>query len=148
VMAGYWKQPVATRAARLPGGWLRTGDVGYLDEDGYLFIVDRIKDMIISGGENVYAAEVERVLGEHPAVDEVAVIGVPDEKWSEVPKAVVVPVGPRHPDATELLRFCRGQLAGYKCPRTLDFASALPRNGAGKVLKRELREQYRRGTAG
>ncbi|GAA1199138.1 long-chain-fatty-acid--CoA ligase [Pseudonocardia alaniniphila] len=145
VMAGYWKQPAATTDARLPGGWLRTGDVGYLDDDGYLFIVDRIKDMIISGGENIYAAEVERVLGEHPAVSEVAVIGVPDEKWGEVPKAVVVPVGPRHPDATELLRFCRGQLAGYKCPKSLDFASTLPRNGTGKILKRELREQYRRG---
>ncbi|GAA3042297.1 long-chain fatty acid--CoA ligase [Pseudonocardia yunnanensis] len=145
VMAGYWRQPAATKAALLPGGWLRTGDAGYLDDDGYLFVVDRIKDMIISGGENIYAAEVERVLGEHPSVDEVAVIGVPDEKWGEVPKAVVVPVGPRHPDAAELLRFCRGQLAGYKCPKSLDFASALPRNGAGKILKRALREQYRRG---
>jgi acyl-CoA synthetase (AMP-forming)/AMP-acid ligase II len=145
VMAGYWRQPAATKAALLPDGWLRTGDAGYVDDTGYLFIVDRIKDMIISGGENIYAAEVERVLGEHPAVGEVAVIGVPDEKWGEVPKAVVVPAGARPPEADELLRFCRGHLAGYKCPKSVDLVSTLPRNGAGKILKRELREQYRRG---
>lgn len=143
VMAGYWKQPSATRAALLPDGWLRTGDLGYVDEHGYLFLIDRLKDMIISGGENIYAAEVERVLAEHPAVREVTVVGVPDEKWGEVPKAVVVPSGPHHPEVAELLTFCRGQLAGYKCPKSIDFVSDFPRNGNGKILKRTIRERYR-----
>jgi acyl-CoA synthetase (AMP-forming)/AMP-acid ligase II len=143
VMAGYWKQPAATRAALLPDGWLRTGDLGYVDEHGYLFLVDRLKDVIISGGENIYAAEVERVLAKHPAVREVAVIGVPDEKWGEIPKAVVIPSGPHHPDAGELLTFCRRRLAGYKCPKSIDFVNDFPRNGTGKILKRTLRERYR-----
>ncbi|QFU86933.1 long-chain-fatty-acid--CoA ligase [Amycolatopsis sp. YIM 10] len=139
VMAGYWRRPEET-AATLEDGWLRTGDAGRRDEAGYLFVEDRVKDMIISGGENVYPAEVERVLSEHPAVAEVAVIGVPDEKWGETVKAVVVPSGDL--DEAALLDYCAGKLAGYKRPTTVDLVEALPRNATGKVLKRDLRAPY------
>jgi acyl-CoA synthetase (AMP-forming)/AMP-acid ligase II len=145
IMAGYWRAPEATEAAVAPGGWFRTGDAGYLDDRGYLFVVDRVKDLIISGGENIYPAELERVLAEHPAVAEVAVIGVPDEKWGEVPKAVIVPVAGRTPETADVLRFCRDHLAAYKCPKSVDLVAALPRNGAGKIMKRDLRESYWRG---
>lgn len=144
VMSGYWHQPEATQAALLPEGWLRTGDAGYRDEHGYLFVVDRIGDLIISGGENIYPAELERVLSNHPAVAEVAVIGVPHDKWGEVPKAVIVPAGPTHPDPAELLTACRAQLASYKLPKLVEFVPELPRNATGKILKRNLRSQNRR----
>jgi acyl-CoA synthetase (AMP-forming)/AMP-acid ligase II len=139
VMAGYWNMPDATREAITPGGWLRTGDAGRIDDEGYLYIEDRVKDMIISGGENVYPAEVERVLGQHPDVAEVAVIGVPDEKWGETVKAVVVPADGAAPDEAALIAFTRARLAHYKCPTSVSMIPALPRNPTGKVLKHQLR---------
>jgi acyl-CoA synthetase (AMP-forming)/AMP-acid ligase II len=142
LMAGYWNRPDATEVAIDADGWYRSGDAGHLDEDGYLYITDRIKDMIISGGENVYPAEVERVLVEHPAVAEVAVIGVPDERWGEVPKAVVVPAPGQVVDEAGLIAFCRERLAHYKCPRSVEVVDELPRNQAGKVLKKDLRAPY------
>ncbi|MEO1227852.1 MAG: long-chain-fatty-acid--CoA ligase [Myxococcota bacterium] len=138
----YHNKPEATAAA-FQGDWYRSGDAGHLDEDGYVYISDRIKDMIISGGENVYPAEIERVLVEHPAVREVAVIGVPSDKWVETPKAVVALEGAA--TAEELMEHCRAQLAGYKCPTSIDFVEALPRNATGKVLKKDLRAPYWEG---
>ena len=141
LMSGYWRMPEAT-AETMRGGWLHTGDAGYVDEEGYLFIRDRIKDMIVSGAENIYPAEIEGVLYKHPAVAEVAVIGVPDARWGETVMAVVVP----RPDAVvtqeDLDAFCRNHLGGFKVPRRYEFVAALPRNAAGKILKRELREQH------
>jgi acyl-CoA synthetase (AMP-forming)/AMP-acid ligase II len=142
VMAGYWNMPEATREAIAPGGWLRTGDAGRIDDDGYLYIEDRVKDMIISGGENVYPAEVERVLRQYPDVAEVAVIGVPDERWGETVKAVVVPAEGAAPDEAALIAFTRDRLAHYKCPTSVSVVSALPRNATGKVLKRQLRSSF------
>jgi acyl-CoA synthetase (AMP-forming)/AMP-acid ligase II len=138
-MAGYWNQPEATAATITADGWLRTGDLGYIDADGYLFIQDRVKDMIISGGENIYPAEVERVLIEHPAVADVAVIGVPDDRWGEAVQAVVVPADGTEPSPQELISFARERLAHYKCPASVRLVDALPRNASGKVLKRNLR---------
>ncbi len=141
-MAGYWNLPQDTAYTLDNEGWLRTGDAGHLDADGYLFLQDRIKDMIVSGGENVYPAEVEAVFASHAAVDEVAVIGVPDDRWGEAVKAVIV----RKPGAAvavdDLLGYVRTQLAGFKVPKSIDFVTALPRNANGKVLKRVLREPY------
>ncbi|HEX2315820.1 MAG TPA: long-chain-fatty-acid--CoA ligase [Thermomonospora sp.] len=142
-MKGYWDLPDATAAALLDGGWFRTGDAGYLDEDGYLYIHDRVKDMIISGGENIYPAEVENVLMGHPQVADCAVIGVPSEKWGETPKAVVVKAG--EVTERELIDYCRERLAHFKCPTSVDFTDAIPRNPTGKVLKRELRLPYWEG---
>jgi acyl-CoA synthetase (AMP-forming)/AMP-acid ligase II len=139
-MLGYWSLEQATRDTLLPDGWLRTGDIGYLDEDGYLFIHDRVKDMIISGGENIYPAEVENVLMGHPAVADCAVIGVPDEKWGETPKAIVVLDG--EVTGRELIDYCRSRLAHFKCPTSVEPTDAIPRNPTGKVLKRQLREPY------
>jgi acyl-CoA synthetase (AMP-forming)/AMP-acid ligase II len=145
-MLGYWNQPEATQAAVTDDGWFRSGDAGSVDSDGYLYIRDRVKDMIISGGENVYPAEVESVLMGHPAVADVAVIGVPDDRWGETVKAVVVPSAERDddPDALELelLAWSRERLAGYKCPTSVDWAEMLPRNPSGKILKRDLRAPY------
>jgi acyl-CoA synthetase (AMP-forming)/AMP-acid ligase II len=141
-MAGYWNMPEATREAITPAGWLRTGDAGRIDDEGYLYIEDRVKDMIISGGENVYPAEVERVLLQHPGVAEAAVIGVPDEKWGETVKAVVVPAAGAAPDEAALIAFTRDRLAHYKCPTSVAVVSALPRNATGKVLKRQLRSSF------
>ncbi len=141
MMEGYWRKPEETAAAITPDGWLRTGDAGYLDPDGYLFLTDRIKDMIVTGGENVYPIEVENTLAAHPAVDAVAVIGVPDEKWGEAVKAVVTTRGER-PSAEELIAWARDHIAGYKCPKSIDFIDEMPRNASGKILKRVLREQY------
>jgi acyl-CoA synthetase (AMP-forming)/AMP-acid ligase II len=141
LMQGYWNKPDATREA-LRDGWMHTGDAGMLDERGYLFIQDRVKDMIVSGGENVYPREIEDVLFAHPAVADAAVIGVPDPKWGESVKAVVVLRSGAEATDQLLIEFCRGRLAGYKCPRSIDFATELPRNPSGKVLKRELREPY------
>jgi fatty-acyl-CoA synthase len=144
VMKGYFGRPEAT-AETLRDGWLATGDIGFLDEHGYLSIVDRKKDMIVSGAENVFAKEVEECLLGHPSVREVAVIGVPSERWGEEVKAVVVLEGGHAVDAEGLMRFCGARLAGYKRPRSVDFVAELPRNANGKVLKRVLREPYWEG---
>jgi acyl-CoA synthetase (AMP-forming)/AMP-acid ligase II len=144
VMLGYWDRPEETAAA-LRGGWMHTGDAGYLDDAGYLFVVDRIKDMIVTGGENVYSAEVENALARHPAVASCAVIGVPDTEWGERVHAVVVLVDGAHATADELREHCKRHIAGYKSPRSVTFADALPVSGAGKVLKRELRRVHRTG---
>jgi len=141
LMRGYWNLAEATAEA-LRDGWMHTGDAGYLDDEGFLFVQDRTKDMIVSGGENVYPREIEDVLYQHPAVAEAAVIGVPDPKWGEIAKAVVVLKQGQSATAEELMQFCDGRLAGYKRPRSVDFVDALPRNPSGKVLKRELREKY------
>ena len=143
VMAGYANRDQETAAALTADGWLRTGDGGYVDEDGYLFLTDRIKDMIVSGGENVYPVEVEEALSQHPAVAEVAVIGVLDERWGEVVTALVVVRPGAATSADELVAFGRERLAGYKLPRVVEFVEHLPRNPSGKVLKHELRARYR-----
>jgi acyl-CoA synthetase (AMP-forming)/AMP-acid ligase II len=140
VFKGYWRDPDATARA-FAGGWFHTGDIGVRDEDGYLFIVDRVKDMIVSGGENIAGSEVERVLYEHPAVLEVAVVGRPDERWGEVPVAFVVLRPGAEASAEDLVGHCTGQLAKFKVPKDVVFVEALPRNPSGKVLKRELRRQ-------
>lgn len=142
VMAGYFNRPAETAAALTSEGWLRTGDGGYIDEDGYLFLTDRIKDMIVSGGENVYPVEVEEALAQHPAVVEVAVLGVPHDRWGETVKALVVLRSGSSTSADELIGFARGRLAGYKLPRSVEFVGDLPRTPSGKVLKRELRERF------
>ncbi len=142
VMGGYYNRPAATTAALTPDGWLRTGDGGYRDEEGYLFLTDRIKDMIVSGGENIYPIEVEEVISQHPAVVEVAVIGVPDERWGETVKALVVLAPGAAVETDELVAFARERLAGYKLPRSVEFVAELPHSPAGKVLKRELRARY------
>src|SRR5262245_20774565 len=140
VFPGYWRDPDATATA-FAGGWFHTGDIGVRDDDGYLFIVDRLKDMILSGGENIAGSEVERVLYEHDAVLEAAVVGRPDERWGEVPVAFVA-LRPNVAATTdELVEHCRGQLAQFKVPKDVQFLDALPRNPSGEVLKRELREK-------
>ena len=144
VMPGYWHNPAATAEAFTADGWFRTGDMGSLDEDGYLFILDRIKDMIVTGGENVYPAEVESALAAHPSILEVAVVGVPSAKWGETPLAFVVPRGPA-PTAEDVIEFARERLAHYKCPTAVEFVAELPRNASGKILKRELRAPYWEG---
>jgi long-chain acyl-CoA synthetase len=164
-MLGYWQKPDETAAVLTEEGWFHTGDAGWLDPEGYLFLHDRIKDMIVSGGENIYPAEVENVLFAHPGVADVAVIGVPDERWGETVKAIVVrstggplagapagsPRGPSPDDVADeeleavIIAFARDRLAHYKCPTSVAFAEVLPRNATGKVLKRELREPFWRG---
>ncbi|HVW79382.1 MAG TPA: long-chain fatty acid--CoA ligase [Mycobacteriales bacterium] len=140
VFKGYWRDPEATAKA-FDGGWFHSGDIGVRDEDGYLFIVDRLKDMIVSGGENIASSEIERVIYGHDAVLEVAVVGRPDERWGEVPVAFVVRREGTEVDADELLALCRDQLAKFKVPKEVRFIEALPRNPSGKVLKRDLRAQ-------
>jgi long-chain acyl-CoA synthetase len=140
-MRGYWNKPDETTAA-MRGGWYWSGDLGYLDEDGYLFLVDRAKDMVISGGENVYSIEVEDALMAHRAVLECAVIGVPDEKWGERVHAVVVRVPGQDVEPADLVAFCKERIAGFKVPRSVEFMDTLPRSGAGKVLKRDLRDSH------
>lgn len=142
LMQGYWNLPDATAEALTPDGWFLTGDAGDLDADGYLYIRDRIKDMIVSGGENVYPAEVEAVLLRHPDVQDVAVIGVPDARWGEAVKAVMVA---KDRDAAAIIAWARGELAGFKLPKSIDFVDALPRNASGKILRRELRAPYWQG---
>jgi acyl-CoA synthetase (AMP-forming)/AMP-acid ligase II len=144
VMLGYWNRPDETAQA-LRGGWMHTGDAGYMDDGGYVFLTDRIKDMIISGGENVYSVEVENVLAQHPAVATVAVIGVPDETWGERVHAVVVPAAGRTVTLEELRTFCAERVAGYKAPRSVELVGTLPLSAAGKVLKRQLREPFWEG---
>jgi long-chain acyl-CoA synthetase len=146
IMAGYWRKPDAT-AAVLKNGWYHTGDMGSMDDQRYLTLVDRKKDMIISGGENVYSIEVESVLSLHPAVAEVAVIGVPDERWGEAVTAVVVPRAGAAQNAEELIGFCRGKIANYKVPKSIVFRSEpLPKTGPGKIAKRVLRDPYWKNT--
>jgi long-chain acyl-CoA synthetase len=141
-MAGYWGKDDETAATVDAQGWLRTGDAGYLDAEGYLYLHDRMKDMIVSGGENIYPAEVENVLLSHPSVADAAVIGVPDERWGETVKAIVVLVPGATLDAASLMGHCREQLAHYKAPTSVDTTDALPRNPSGKILKRQLRAPY------
>jgi long-chain acyl-CoA synthetase len=144
-MLGYWNKPEQTVQA-LRGGWLHTGDGGYMDEEGFVFIVDRLKDMIITGGENVFSVEVENAVYQHPSVAECAVIGVPDDKWGERVHAIVRLKDGAVLAAEALIEHCRGRIAGFKCPRTIEFREApLPVSGAGKILKMELRNPYWQG---
>jgi len=145
IMVEYWRKPEDTEA-NIVKGWLHTGDIGYYDEEGYIYIVDRKKDMIITGGENVYPREIEEVLYQHPAVLEAAVIGIPDPYWVEKVHAVVTTKKGAKATAEELIAFCKKSLAGYKAPKSVDFVDALPKNPSGKILKRELREKYWKGT--
>lgn len=147
LMAGYWNNPKAT-AESFAGGWFHSGDLVRQDEEGYIWVVDRKKDMIISGGENIYCAEVENVLAAHPAITEVAVIGRPHEKWGEVPVAIVALAAPSDASLTleALDEFLTERLARYKHPKALEIVDALPRNPAGKVLKTDLRATYGSGT--
>jgi long-chain acyl-CoA synthetase len=145
IMKGYWNKPAET-AAVLEDGWYYSGDGAYMDQEGFVYIVDRLKDMIISGGENVYSAEVENAISLMPGVGEVAVIGVPDERWGERVHAIVVAKPGVTLTADDVMAHCREQIAGYKCPKSVDFRNtALPLSGAGKVLKRELRDPYWKG---
>jgi fatty-acyl-CoA synthase len=147
VMRGYWRNPKATAEAIDPDGWFHTGDVGWLDSDGFLTISDRVKDMIISGGENIYPAEVENVLDQHPGIAEAAVIGVPDANWGETVCAIVALKPGQHLDLEQLRDFAGAELARYKLPRRLEIVPSLPRNAEGKILKRQLREQFGGGIA-
>jgi long-chain acyl-CoA synthetase len=142
VMLGYWNKPEATSEALQPGGWLRTGDAAYQDSEGYVYMFDRFKDMIISGGENIYPAEVENAMNAHPAVKEVGVIGVPHSRWGETPMAIVVLRSGHSVEPADLIAFTRDRLAHYKCPTSVVIANELPRNASGKLLKRELRRLH------
>jgi fatty-acyl-CoA synthase len=144
VMKGYWRQPEASAEA-LRGGWFHTGDMAVWKEDGYLLIVDRKKDIIVSGGENISSLELEKVLAAHPAVYEAAIVPVPDTKWGEVPKALVVLKPGVSATEAELLDFCRSRIAHYKCPRSVEFFESLPKTGTGKILKKDLRRKYWQG---
>lgn len=144
-MREYWGRPDATSEAIDHEGWLRTGDAGYIDEDGYFYLHDRVKDMIISGGENVYPAEVENAIYGHPAVADVAVVGIPDDKWGEAVKACVVLKNGESADTADIIGWARERIAGYKCPKSVDFIAFLPRNPSGKILRRELRAPYWEG---
>ena len=144
VMKGYWNMPEETAEA-LRGGWMHTGDAGIMDDEGYIYIRDRVKDMIVSGGENVYPNVVENLLFQHPSVADVAVIGVPDDQWGETVKAFVVLKDGTSASGEEIMDFCQGKLGGFERPRSVDFIDALPRNASGKVLKRDLREPYWEG---
>ena len=139
-MSGYWNNASATAEAFTKDGWLRTGDLGYIDADGYVFVVDRLKDMIISGGENIYPTEVERALAGHPDVADVAVVGVRSEQWGEAVKAFVVLRSGATASATSIIQLARGKIAGYKLPKLLEFVPVLPRNAAGKLMRRQLRD--------
>ena len=144
VMKGYWNKPDAT-AASIRDRWMRTGDAAYMDEDGYVFIYDRVKDMIVTGGENVYPAEVENALFCHPAIADAAVIGVPDDTWGEAVKAIVVLKSGATPDAADIIAWVRARIANFKTPKSVDFVEAIPRNLSGKILRRQLREPYWKG---
>jgi fatty-acyl-CoA synthase len=140
-MAGYWQQSEATADA-LRGGWFRTGDMAVIMENGYILIVDRKKDIIVSGGENISSLEVEKALLSHPGVYEAAVIAVRDDKWGEVPKGVVIVRPGCSVTEAELIEFCRSNLSHYKCPRSIEFCETLAKTATGKVLKKELRKKY------
>jgi long-chain acyl-CoA synthetase len=141
-MLGYWGMEQAS-AETLRNGWLHTGDLGYMDEDGFVFIVDRAKDMIISGGENIFSVEVEGAIYSHPAVQECAVVGIPHKEWGEMVHAIVVLRNDQRLEVDELMAHCRALIAGYKLPRSIEFRKgALPVSGAGKILKNELRAPY------
>ena len=141
IMQGYWNNQAETRKA-IKDGWLYTGDLGTYDEDFYVYLVDRKKDMIISGGLNIYPAEIERVIYEHPGVSQCAVIGVPDDRWGEAVKAFVVLQAGRQISEIEIIEFCKKSLASYKKPKSVEFVNELPRNPQGKILKKVLREKY------
>ncbi|MEQ9315938.1 MAG: long-chain-fatty-acid--CoA ligase [Henriciella sp.] len=145
VMKGYWKREEPTKEA-LRGGFFHTGDAGYMDEDGFIYIHDRIKDMIVSGGENIYPAEVENAIFGHPDVADVAVIGIPSEKWGEEVKAIIVLKEGAKPDTDGIIAWTKEKIASYKCPKSVDFIPALPRNPSGKILRKDLREPYWEGT--
>jgi acyl-CoA synthetase (AMP-forming)/AMP-acid ligase II len=142
LMDGYHNKPEATAEAVTADGWFRTGDIGRVDDGGFIFVEDRLKDMIISGGENIYSVEVERALSDHPAVADAAVFGIPDEKWGESVKAVVELSGGQQATPEELIAWCKEKLAGYKCPRSVEIMAELPRNPTGKLLKKDLRKPY------
>ncbi|HET6537175.1 MAG TPA: fatty acid--CoA ligase [Sphingopyxis sp.] len=144
-MLGYWNLPDATKSTMTSDGWIYTGDAGYMDADGYLYIHDRVKDLIISGGENIYPAEVESAIYGHPAVQEVAVIGIPDEKWGETVKAVVVAKPGSAVSEDEIIAWARERIAAFKAPRSVDVIEALPRNASGKILRKDLRAPYWEG---
>jgi acyl-CoA synthetase (AMP-forming)/AMP-acid ligase II len=141
IMKEYWKRPEATAEA-LRNGWLYSGDLGTIDKDGFVYIHDRKKDMIISGGENVYPAEIESVLAGHPQIKEAAVIGLPSEKWGESVAAIVVLKDGESSSIEDILDFCQGKLARFKQPKTVEFVDEIPRNPTGKILKRLLRERF------
>jgi acyl-CoA synthetase (AMP-forming)/AMP-acid ligase II len=141
-LSGYWRLDAATAATIDSDGWLLTGDAGSLDEDGYLYICDRIKDMIISGGENIYPTEVENAIYGHAKVADVAVIGVPDDKWGEAVKALVVVKPNTSATAEEIIAFARTRIAAFKAPKSVEFVAALPRNASGKILRREVRDRF------
>jgi acyl-CoA synthetase (AMP-forming)/AMP-acid ligase II len=145
VMKGYWRMDDETKKSINAEGWFRTGDAAYQDENDYVYIYDRVKDMIVSGGENVYPAEVENALMKHPGIADVAVIGVPDDKWGEVPKAIVVKKPDVEVTEESILTFAKEQLAGFKCPKSVAWIDALPRNPSGKILKKDLRAPYWEG---
>ena len=147
VMKGYWNKQDATAKAVCGERWFSTGDAGFFDADGYLYIHDRVKDMIVSGGENIYPAEVENAIMGHPAVADVAVIGVPDERWGEAVKAIVVKKPGVAGEPSEIIAFARARIAGYKLPKSVDFIDVLPRNPSGKVLRKDLRKPYWEGRA-
>jgi long-chain acyl-CoA synthetase len=140
--AGYWKKPDLTKETLVDGVWLRTGDAAHCNSEGFLFMHDRLKDMIVSGGENIYPAEVENILITHPDVAECAVIGVPSEKWIETVKAIVVLAPGRTAAADILIAYCKARLAGYKCPTSIEYVDFLPRTPSGKVIKQQLRDRY------
>ena len=144
VMKGYWNRPDSTRDA-VRDGWMHTGDVAYMDDEGYVFIYDRLKDMIVSGGENIYPAEVENALFGHPDLADVAVIGVPDPNWGEAVKAIVVAKPGAAKDPASVIAWARERIANYKVPKSVDFVEAIPRNITGKILRRELRKPYWEG---
>ena len=145
VMAGYWNRPEATAEAVSAERWLKTGDAGYRNADGYIFVHDRVKDMIVSGGENIYPAEVENAILGCPGVADAAVIGVPDERWGEAVKVIVVAAAGAPPEPDAVIAWARARIAGYKAPKSVDFIDVLPRNASGKVLRRELRKPYWEG---
>jgi long-chain acyl-CoA synthetase len=144
-MLGYWRKPEDTAKTVDGDGWLKTGDAGYFDDEGYLYIHDRVKDMIISGGENIYPAEVENCLMSHPGIADVAVVGIPSEKWGETPHAIIVKAEGADPTQEDVIAFARQRIAAFKCPTGVSYADALPRNPSGKILRRELRAPFWEG---
>ena len=147
VFAGYWRAPEQSAEAFDADGWLRTGDLARVDSEGYIYIVDRKKEMLVTGGFNVYPTEVEAVLAQHPAISESCVIGIPDERWGETVKAVVVLRQGMKATGDEIMHFCQDRLAGFKRPRSVDFTAALPRNANGKISRKDVREPYWQGRA-